>query len=169
MSSRDGATTAKFRLEPMGADLTKFGLIMKESIKTFEKFRSEVATENISEIYQNFETIRTNLKRFGGNFQLMQMVLEGIFGFYYREWRKYFPEKNILVIDGSKLNSEASGEILRVQNFLEIPEKISAKNFTFNDQRHLLCLKGRQGQNRFEKIIFLLVFFNVKIMRIYKM
>ena len=169
MSSRDGATTAKFRLEPMGQNLTKFGLIMKESIKTFEKFRSEVATENISEIYQNFETIRTNLKRFGGNFQLMQMVLEGIFGFYYHEWRKYFQENNILVIDGSKLNSEASGEILRVQNFLEIPEMITANNFTFNDQRHLLCLKGRQGQKRFEIIIFLLVFFNVKIMRIYKM
>ena len=112
----------------------------------FDQFRKEANPENSTETYEKFVKLRTTVKRFGGNFQLMQMILEGLFGFYLQEWRRTFEAQNILVVDGSKLNSNASVEISRIQSFLELPELIKADNFTFNTERHLQCLKGRQGQ-----------------------
>ena len=66
-------------------------------------------------------------------------------GLYYKyilKWLKYFPMKQILIVNGDRLIKEPWISIAEIEQFLEIPNEVGRKeNFFFNDTKGFYCPK----------------------------
>ena len=67
------------------------------------------------------------------------------FSFYHSAWSQKIKKENFMVIDGNMLNIEPSGEIIRLEKFMNLANQFTAKNFTFHPDRKLVCLNGRNN------------------------
>ena len=69
------------------------------------------------------------------------ILSSGFYNIYYEAWKEYFGE-NILVVDGSKINSQPGIQLIRIQKYLKIEPEITEDSFVYNSERKFYCLKS---------------------------
>ena len=66
----------------------------------------------------------------------------GLYYKHHKKWLKYFPEDQILILNGDKLVKEPWTVLAEAEQFLKIPNEIGLKeNFYFNNTKGFYCLK----------------------------
>jgi len=70
------------------------------------------------------------------------IISDGFYSVYYNQWRKYFGE-NILLVDGTNILKNPADEIIKIQNFLNVPVEVDQSFFRFDEDREFFCLKTR--------------------------
>ena len=72
----------------------------------------------------------------------------GIYVRYLEKWLRYFPQKQILFVDGERLIHQPGVEIKKVQHFLRLPTVINEDHFKFNNTKGFPCLLKPKDSGR---------------------
>jgi len=65
---------------------------------------------------------------------------------HYQQWMKYFKKEQVLVIDGRELRLEPWVSVKKVEDFLELENKVNENDFYFNATRGFYCMsRGKNG------------------------
>ena len=66
---------------------------------------------------------------------------QGVYVKYLKNWLKYFPLKQILVLNGEKLISDPHSVVSKAELFLGLKPEIKRENFVYNKSKGFFCLQ----------------------------
>uniref|UniRef100_A0AAV2KL65 Sulfotransferase n=1 Tax=Knipowitschia caucasica TaxID=637954 RepID=A0AAV2KL65_KNICA len=72
----------------------------------------------------------------------------GMYAKHLERWLKYFPLEQLLFVSGERLITDPSGEMVRVQDFLQLKRVVDEKYFHFNPAKGFPCLKRPESTNK---------------------
>ncbi|XP_012675346.2 heparan sulfate (glucosamine) 3-O-sulfotransferase 1-like1 [Clupea harengus] len=74
-------------------------------------------------------------------------IQRSLYHLHMRNWLRYFPLEQIHLVDGDTLVRDPLPELRRVERFLELPPRIAASNFYFNQTKGFYCIRS-DGRER---------------------
>ncbi|XP_033861263.1 heparan sulfate glucosamine 3-O-sulfotransferase 5 [Acipenser ruthenus] len=92
--------------------------------KTYYKFEKLAIDPNTCEVNTKYKAVRTS-----------------IYTKHLEKWLKYFPVEQFHVVDGDRLITDPLPELQLVEQFLNLPPRISQFNLYFNATRGFYCLR----------------------------
>ncbi|XP_066554884.1 heparan sulfate glucosamine 3-O-sulfotransferase 5 [Amia ocellicauda] len=92
--------------------------------KTYYKFEKLAMDTNTYEVNTKYKAVRTS-----------------IYTKHLERWLKYFPIEQFHIVDGDKLITDPLPELQLVEQFLNLPPRISQYNLYFNATRGFYCLR----------------------------
>ncbi|XP_023665928.1 heparan sulfate glucosamine 3-O-sulfotransferase 5 [Paramormyrops kingsleyae] len=92
--------------------------------KTYHKFEKLAIDANTCEVNTKYKAVRTS-----------------IYTKHLERWLKYFPVEQFHIVDGDRLIVDPLPELQLVEQFLDLPSRISQYNLYFNATRGFYCLR----------------------------
>lgn len=74
-------------------------------------------------------------------------IQRSLYHLHMRNWLRHFPLTQIHLVDGDTLVRDPLPELRRVERFLELPPRIAASNFYFNQTKGFYCIRS-DGRER---------------------
>ncbi|XP_063315945.1 heparan sulfate glucosamine 3-O-sulfotransferase 1 [Pelobates fuscus] len=74
-------------------------------------------------------------------------INRSLYHIFMENWLKYFPLKNIYIVDGDRLIKDPFPEMQKVERFLNLSPQINMSNFYFNKTKGFYCLRD-SGRDR---------------------
>ncbi|XP_028845407.1 heparan sulfate (glucosamine) 3-O-sulfotransferase 1-like1 [Denticeps clupeoides] len=74
-------------------------------------------------------------------------IQRSLYHLHMRNWLRHFPLEQIHLVDGDTLISDPLPELRRVERFLQLPPRIAAANFYFNQTKGFYCIRS-DGRER---------------------
>ncbi|XP_051508349.1 heparan sulfate glucosamine 3-O-sulfotransferase 1-like [Myxocyprinus asiaticus] len=74
-------------------------------------------------------------------------IQRSLYDVHMRNWLQHFPLEQIHIVDGDTLIHDPLLELQRVERFLDLPPRIVASNFYFNQTKGFYCIRS-DGQER---------------------
>lgn len=74
-------------------------------------------------------------------------IQRSLYHLHMRNWLRHFPLAQIHLVDGDTLVRDPLPELRRVERFLELPPRIAASNFYFNQTKGFYCIRS-DGRER---------------------
>ncbi|KAL2083138.1 hypothetical protein ACEWY4_020911 [Coilia grayii] len=74
-------------------------------------------------------------------------IQRSLYHLHMRNWLRHFPLEQIHLVDGDTLVRDPLPELRRVERFLELPPRIAASNFYFNQTKGFYCIRS-DGRER---------------------
>ena len=97
----------------------------------------------------------------------IELILsDGIYAVFHKNWQAYFPDNQLVVIDGNQFLTEPWRPIKQLQGFVGVREFINEDNFVVSDgglpcfrenkTEHAECISGKRQSNNlnFPKVRF---------------
>ncbi|XP_054706092.1 heparan sulfate glucosamine 3-O-sulfotransferase 1-like [Uloborus diversus] len=69
-------------------------------------------------------------------------VRTGLYAKFFPRWLRYFPRKQIHLVDGDALVEDPYEEIVKVEEFLRLEHKIQPENFVYNETKGFFCVSN---------------------------
>lgn len=69
-------------------------------------------------------------------------IQRSLYDVHMRNWLQYFPLRQIHIVDGDTLIRDPLPELQRVERFLDLPPRIQASNFYFNQTKGFYCIRS---------------------------
>ncbi|KAA0718392.1 Heparan sulfate glucosamine 3-O-sulfotransferase 1 [Triplophysa tibetana] len=69
-------------------------------------------------------------------------IQRSLYDVHMRNWLQYFPLRQIHIVDGDTLIRDPLPELQRVERFLDLPPRIHASNFYFNQTKGFYCIRS---------------------------
>ena len=101
----------------------------KTDNKSLSSFESMVLKHGTSDINEESDFIKS-----------------GIYSFYIAHWLKYFPRRQLLILDGDMLINDPYLELHKVEDFLGITHYFTRDCFHFNEEKGFFCRIDRKGK-----------------------
>ena len=143
----------KSRLTALGGNLDGFTKKLKKTIKSFQAFLDNVRkTEGdgsfkglIDALLQRFNKKRRpfHIKETKDPIELI--LSDGFYAVFHRYWQAYFPDNQLIVIDGNQFLTEPWRPIKQIQRFIGVYEFINEDNFVVPDG-DLPCFKENKTE-----------------------
>ena len=163
----------KSRLTAFGGNLDGFTKKLKKTIKSFQTFLDNVRTNEGDGSFEGLIAAlleRLNKKRRPFDIKEMEDPIEvilsdGFYAVFHRNWQAYFPDNQLVVIDGNEFLTEPWRPIKQLQRFVGVREFINEDNFVGSDgglpcfrenkTEDIKCIRKGQSNNlNFPKVRF---------------
>ena len=69
---------------------------------------------------------------------------------YYRMWTDWFSPRQIHVVDGDKFAEDPSAELMKVEEFLQIPRVLTPDKFMYNATKGFFCVQRNNSSDNFK-------------------
>ncbi|XP_071130458.1 heparan sulfate glucosamine 3-O-sulfotransferase 6-like [Mytilus edulis] len=112
--------------DPVTRAISDFAQIASKSPKVHSSFEAMMFKDNITTV----DTSRTLIKI-------------GMYSKHLERWLDYFPLEQFHIVNGENLVTDPGTELIKIQEFLGLPIKITDKNFHFNQTRGFPCIRKK--------------------------
>ncbi|KAL7889787.1 hypothetical protein AOLI_G00020450 [Acnodon oligacanthus] len=102
---------------------------------------------NRLENHKPVQAIEDMLVRNGALNTRYKAIQRSLYDVHMRNWLLYFPLEQIHIVDGDTLIRDPLPELQKVERFLELPPRIVASNFYFNQTKGFYCIRS-DGRER---------------------
>ncbi|XP_066535025.1 heparan sulfate (glucosamine) 3-O-sulfotransferase 1-like1 [Hoplias malabaricus] len=102
---------------------------------------------NRLENHKPVQAIENMLVRNGALNTRYKAIQRSLYDVHMRNWLLHFPLEQIHIVDGDTLIRDPLPELQKVERFLELPPRIMASNFYFNQTKGFYCIRS-DGRER---------------------
>ncbi|XP_065065873.1 heparan sulfate glucosamine 3-O-sulfotransferase 5-like [Rhopilema esculentum] len=143
------------RVHQMSPD-TKLILIFRNPVKRAISDYVHMKTRKKKHIIgDDIETVLWNnsTSTFNSN---MPFIQNSLYSNHLKRWLKYFPMRQIHIVNGDDLIKHPGEEVIKVQKFLNLDVEITKQDFFFSKKKKFYCLKNRKLNQHITKDIICL-------------
>uniref|UniRef100_A0A0N5APP7 Sulfotransfer_1 domain-containing protein n=1 Tax=Syphacia muris TaxID=451379 RepID=A0A0N5APP7_9BILA len=108
------------------SDYTQVLCIRLEQNKSLNSFENEAFLADGTTVNTDYKPVRNSL-----------------YAVHMKQWLKYFPLKNFLIIDGDKFTRKPLPELRRVERFLHLTTSIRSDQLVYDPSKHFFCFRRR--------------------------
>ena len=153
------------RLTAIGGTLDGFTEKLRKTIKSFKSFLDEIRRKEgdgsidglIRALFRRFKQRQRPFGIQATKDPIELILSDGFYAVFHRNWQSYFPNNQLMVIDGNQFLTEPWRPLKRLQHFVGVQEFINEDNFVvpesglpcFRESKddHPACLKSTKGRS----------------------
>ena len=161
------------RLTAIGGTLDGFTEKLRKTIKNFKPFLDEIRRKEgngsldglMQALYRRFKRRQRPFGISATKDPIELILSDGFYAIFHQNWQAFFPDKQLIVIDGNQFLTEPWKPLKKLQQFVGVQEFINEDNFVIpesglpcfreNKNDHPACLKSTKGRSthyRFPKV-----------------
>lgn len=137
--------SAPARIRAMNSSI-KLLLILRDPVERVISDYTQVYFNRL-ENHKPVHAIEDMLVRNGALNTRYKAIQRSLYDVYMRNWLLHFPLEQIHIVDGDTLIHNPLSELQKVEKFLELPPRIVASNFYFNQTKGFYCIRS-DGRER---------------------
>ncbi|TSK22632.1 Heparan sulfate glucosamine 3-O-sulfotransferase 1 [Bagarius yarrelli] len=137
--------SAPARIRAMNSSM-KLLLILRDPVERVISDYTQVYFNRL-ENHKPVHAIEDMLVKNGALNTRYKAIQRSLYEMYMRNWLLHFPLEQIHIVDGDMLIYNPLSELQKVEQFLELPPRIVATNFYFNQTKGFYCIRS-DGRER---------------------
>jgi len=134
----------------IGETADKMYSLMEQIVEESENSKAIGDDAFIEEVYQRYMHRRDPFTQEYLGFT-ENVLADGLYVLYMRQYIEVFGEDKVLLIDGNELYTSPGPIMLEIQKFMGLEQVIQPKDFVFNEDRGMFCLM-RPGEDSCSKL-----------------
>jgi hypothetical protein len=78
------------------------------------------------------------------------IVAHGMYSLHFKEWLKYFPKEQFLIVNGENFIKNPYEEVKKAEKFLNLKPYIQKDHFIYDKKKGFFCMNKKQQKNKTE-------------------
>lgn len=130
------------RIYRMNSSIKLLAIVRDPTVRTISDYTQ--ISSHISNKNRNFPRFEDKVLVNGEIDTSYQAIKTSIYASYVKNWYEYFPDSQIMFVDGAKLIVDPLPEMKRVEQFLGLQDYFNGKEFVYNETKGFYCLKKKK-------------------------